>query len=197
MKFKTSIDLMKLRGAQIVKNFSITGSDGKTRQMGDCVVIPMQYNDMIRKNPDGTASYAPYVNARCWEARPKFVQSCLARHAGEADYIAPTHTVDVNYSKDFEDYIRAIYRQRLQQEKPELQGEDLEREVAIAIRVTLGTLTPIGEEARQQYGGQAVAAAAPAQAVAQMPDGSFAAPMMAPPAAGAPGEVGVIDDLPF
>lgn len=192
MKFKTSIDLMKLRGAQIVKNFSIKKADGNTQNLGDCIVIPLQYNDMIRKAQDGTCSYAPYINARCWEARPKFVQSCLSRHAGEADYIAPTHTIDVNHSKDFEEYIRSVYRARIQKEKPELSGDDLEREVSIAIRVTLGTLTPIGEEARQQYAGQAVAAAAPAEAVAPNPDGSFAAPMMAPP-----GEMAPTDDLPF
>lgn len=196
MKFKTRIELMKLRGAQIVKNFSITAPDGKVQKMGDCVVIPMQYNDMIRHAQDGSVSYAPYINARCWEARSKFIQACLSRHAGEADYIAPTHTIDVTYSKDFEDYIRSVYRARLQKEKPELQGDALEREVTIAIRVSLGTLTPIGEEARQQYGGQAVSMAAPAESVQQNPDGSFAgAPMMAPPSA--PGEAGFTDDLPF
>lgn len=194
MKFKTSIDLMKLRGAKIVKNFSISNSDGTTSSMGDCIVIPMQYNDMIRRAQDGTASYAPYINARCWEAHPKFVQSCLTRHAGEADYIAPTHTLDVNYSSDFDTYIRSIYRARIKAQKPDIADADLDREVSIAIRVSLGTLTPIGEEARSMYAGQAVAAAAAAEAVQQQPDGSFAAPVMAPPA----GEVSAApDDLPF
>lgn len=195
MKFKTSIDLMKLRGAQVVKNFSTLKSDGKTQYLGDCIVIPMQYNDMIRKSQDGACTYSTYINARCWEARPKFVQSCLSRHAGDADYIAPTHTIDVTYSKEFDEYIRGVYRSRLKKEKPELTGDDLEREVGIAIRVSLGTLTPIGEEARQLYAGQAVAAAAPAEAVSINPDGSFAAPapIMPPPV----GEMAVDDDLPF
>lgn len=151
MKFRGSINLMALKGAQVL---NVTMPNGKQQA---CVVIPAAYNDMINK--DGNV--APYLNLVAWEAGQKFIDACNSRHAGEEGYVAPSHTVDLSYGQEFRQRAEEAAKKRLLAENPALENnaDELKREITKATRVQLGTLTPM-EQRQQGYAAQGAAVAA-------------------------------------
>lgn len=154
MKFRGSINLMSLKGAQVL---NVTMPNGKQQA---CVVIPAAFNDMVNKEGNVT----PYLNLVAWEAGQKFIEACNQRHAGEDGYVAPSHTVDLSYGQEFRNRAEEAARKRLLAENPSLASneDELKREITKATRVTLGTLTPM-EQRQQGYAVQGVAAASAVQ----------------------------------
>lgn len=175
MRFKGSINLMALKGAQVL---NVTMPNGKQQA---CVVIPAAYNDMINKE----GNVAPYLNFVAWEAGPKFVESCQQRHVGEEGYVAPSHTVELSMTKDFRQRAEDAAKNRIMAENPQLSTDDLNREISKAVRVNLGTLTPL-EQRQQGYAAQGAAVAA------EMPQAAMPSNTAQPGQAPMPN-----DDLPF
>lgn len=130
MRYKGSINLLALKGAQVL---NVTMPDQTVKA---CIVIPAAYNDMQAE--DGSVN--PYVNFVAWEASQKFVDACKQRHAGQEGYVAPCHTIDQSYSQGFREKAEAAAKARIQREKPGLSEDELKREVSIATRISLGTL---------------------------------------------------------
>ena len=176
MRFKGSISLMALKGAQIL---DVTMPNGKQQA---CVVIPAAYNDMINKE----GNVVPYLNMVAWEAGQKFVEACNQRHAGEEGYVAPSHTVELSLGQEFRQRAEEAAKKRLIAETPSLANsqDELKREITKATRVQLGTLTPL--EAKPQ--GYAPVGAA----VAQVPQAAQGGAVQQGGQAPMPN-----DDLPF
>lgn len=161
MNFKIGTNLMKLPGAQIL---NITSSDGKN--LGPCIVIPAKFNDMLRTKEDGTVEVAPYLNLRAWSANQSYVNACTRNHAGEQNYVPPTHTLNVQYSQDFVKLAEASAAKRLRKENPQISEEELLKQAKYACNITLGDMTPIGQVVQPSYavsGNSAVASAPDAQ----------------------------------
>lgn len=146
MKFKESLNLMNLKGAQIL---NVTSPDGKN--LGSCICIPAAYNDMLRTKEDGSVVVAPYLNIRAWEARKEYVDACVRNHAGDDKYVPPTHILQLSFSQEFEKKAVAAAAKRLRAEHPDWSDDDVNRQAGYACRINLGDMTPIGEDAQRIY----------------------------------------------
>lgn len=186
MNFKIDANLMKIPGAQIL---NIKLADGK--DLGQCIVIPAKYNDMLRTKDDGTVEVAPYLNLRAWSAGASYVQACARNHAGEQGYVPPTHTVQVSYREEFQKRAEAAAAARIRRDNPSMSEEDVAKQARYACNIRIADMTPIGQEA-QTYAVQQAAVA-----VAAAPQDQYAQPAPQVAADTAPQGELPCDDLPF
>lgn len=101
--FNLSVDLLKLQGAK-VHGLNIDG------RMRNCLVIPVAWNDIEVKVDSNNVPQAAPLYLRGWETSDAYVNACKANHEDESDYVAPSHTLSVNYREEFtEKAIEAAY----------------------------------------------------------------------------------------
>lgn len=156
MNQKSSIDLLGLVGAQ-VKSDVINGKPV------NLIVIPVAWNDIsVTVDTNGTPNHA-YLNMREWETNEKFRKACEANHAGEEDYIAPSHQISVSYSEEFEKAAIASAEKRLRADATFMSknptDEDIKREARYAVsnKARIGYVTPLKRREPTAYQGVAPA----------------------------------------
>lgn len=156
MNQKSSIDLLGLVGAQ-VKSDVINGKPV------NLIVIPVAWNDIsVTVDTNGTPNHA-YLNMREWETNEKFRKACEANHAGEEDYIAPSHQISVSYSEEFEKAAIASAEKRLRADATFMAknptDEDIKREARYAVsnKARIGYVTPLKRREPTAYQGVAPA----------------------------------------
>lgn len=182
MNYRGSFNLLNLKGAQIL---NVTLPNGRTEP---CIVVPAAYNDMIRPRKDGNGmEVLPYVNFRAFPPHPNYIAACQRNHAGEANFVLPSHTMKISFTEEFRKRASAAAEQRIRKENPTISDADLQKQVSAAVNISLGDLTPI-EQQPKGYTPSGTAAA-----VASDPS-QFVTP--APATDPVTGEV-PSDDLPF
>lgn len=156
MNQKSSIDLLDLVGAQI-KSDVINGKPV------NYVVIPVAWNCIgVTTDSNGNPNHA-FLNMKEWETSEKFRKACEANHAGEEDYIAPSHQISVSYTEEFEKAAIAAAEKRLRADATFMAknptDEDIKREAryAVANKARIGYVTPMKRREPTEYQGVAPA----------------------------------------
>ncbi len=143
MNFRGSINLLNLKGAQIL---NVTLPNGRTEP---CIVVPAAYNDMIRPRKDGNGmEIIPYVNFRAFPPHPNYIAACQRNHAGEENYVLPSHSMKVSFTEDFRNRASAAAERRIRKENPTITDADLQKQVAAAVNISLGDLIPVETQQR-------------------------------------------------
>lgn len=177
------LDLLKLKGAQLVP----ATMNGHTE---NCVLIPVRYNDIfVGVGREGKPDCAK-LSLNAWVARPEYVSACKANHMDDANYIAPTHTVEVRYGQKFEEAARTSAYNRLKADpaNADKTEDELQKLARIAVneakRIS-AVMTPMVRKEQPAYTGVVPPS---------VPFGAAAAP-----AADANGQAmpDSFDDLPF
>jgi hypothetical protein len=179
MNSKSSIDYLKLQGAQVMS----VEINGKPM---NCVVIPVAYNGItVTADKDTGLPNAAYQNLREWETSQKYKDACMANNTDKPDYIAPSHSIDVSYPEALEASYKKRYEVLVREDATFMASnpseEDIKKEASNRYRrqLRIGTVTPLKRAEPQPFTGQAQAAAS---------TGAWVPP---------PAEVNPDDDLPF
>lgn len=92
--FSLTADLLKFIGAEVCSlNFK-----GKMR---NCVIIPVDWNDIDVKVNDQNKPVAAPVYLRGWEAKEAYIKACKEKNSDNKDYVAPSHLLEMNWREDF------------------------------------------------------------------------------------------------
>jgi hypothetical protein len=179
MNSKSSIDYLKLQGAQVM-SVEING-----RPM-NCVVIPVAYNGItVTADKDTGLPNAAYQNLREWETSQKYKDACMANNTDKPDYIAPSHSIDVSYPEALETAYKKRYEELVRKDEKFMATNPTEDAIKDEAKnryrrqLRIGTVTPLKRAEPQPFMGAAQAASS---------TGAWVPP---------PTEVNPGDDLPF
>ena len=152
----TSIDMLKLKGARILS----IEIDGKPM---NCMVYPLSWNDQkVLVDEAGVPTHC-YFDMMQWETNENFRKACLERNADRENYVAPSHEVQVSYSKDFREAACKAAEKRLRADAAFMANnpseEDIKKKAVYAVNdaARVGYSTP-----RTPKAPAAMTAAAPA-----------------------------------
>lgn len=179
--FRETINLLRFVGAQLLS----VNVDGK---MKNCVVIPVDYNDIFVTMNDKNEPVGASTELRGWGTNEKFRQACIEQNADKEGYLPPSHQVQVSYGENFKKLAIAAAEKRLRADEKfmakGLTDEEIKKEAEYSVnnKSRIGFAFPLKKKEAAEFTGQAQQAAA----------GAFV-----PPAPGQDGHVSPEDDLPF
>lgn len=160
--FNANIDLMQLKGAKL-----LSGID-QQHSGRNYICIPVDWSEIKVTENQQQGGYRANMRINLWPTSDKFRQACIDRKAqrGEdvSDYAPPSHTVELNYSKEFLEKAKAAAKARLLKEHPEWVdtdenfNKDLKNAIYEAVRVRLGTAYANVPKEQRTFTGSAPAA---------------------------------------
>lgn len=176
--FKGSIDLLKLKGAEL-RSIDINGT------VRNVVVVPVDWNDIYVPIDNTTAAPSgAYLNLRAWETNEKYRQAAMESNSGKENFVAPSHHLVVNYGEDSTKKAIDSITERLKKDPTYMSTNPSAEDIAKKAKFTLsnaaqlGKLTPLQPKQQQTY-----TSAAP---IANT--GAYTPPAM---------DASIPDDLPF
>lgn len=145
--FNANLDLMKLRGAQFV-----TVEQPETGRKIQCVAVPVEWNDIkVQESRQQAGQWTASLRLNLWQTSERYLAAIRQRalERGEEPRQMPSHTVEVNYSEQFESRAREAAKKRILGEHPEWQSnpdladpdynKDLRNAIFDAVRTRIGT----------------------------------------------------------
>lgn len=153
--FKGSINLMSLLGANVV-SMEVNGV------VKNVVAIPVEWNDItVTVNSATGKPNAAYLNVRAWETNDTFKKACIERNEDKEDYTPPSHSLQVNYSEEFQQCAQKSAISRLLKDENFMavnpSEEDIKKKAKYEVnnKSRIGTLTPLARKQPQAFSGQA------------------------------------------
>lgn len=172
--FSISGDLLNFVGADV----RALEYEGKVR---NCVIIPVDWNDLEVKVNDQNKPVAVPFYGRAWEVKEAYLKACMEKNAGDPNFIAPSHTVELNWREDFMNKAvdAAFKRMKVDSQSTGVTDEDLKKKALYEVRnrLRLGTMKVLAKREQPTLQGPAV-------------------PLQSAPQEFSP-EVNGSDDLPF
>ena len=127
--FSLSVDLLRFVGAEVC-SLDFKG------QKRNCIIIPVNWNDIeVKVDNNGKPAAAP-VYMRGWETKDSYVKACKERNADNPDYVAPSHTIDLNWREEFMNKaVEAAYkRMKGDPQNASISDEDLKKKALYEVR---------------------------------------------------------------
>lgn len=127
--YSLSVDLLRFVGAEVC-SLDFKG------QKRNCIIIPVNWNDIeVKVDNNGKPSAAP-VYMRGWEARDSYVKACKEKNADNPDYVAPSHTVDLNWREEFMNKaVEMVYnRMKADPQNADVSEDDLKDKARYEVR---------------------------------------------------------------
>lgn len=127
--FSLSVDLLKFIGAEVCS----LDFKGKKR---NCIIIPVNWNDIeVKVDNNGKPAAAP-VYMRGWETKESYVKACKEKNADNPDYVAPSHTIDLNWREEFMNQAveTAYNRMKADPQNAGISEEDLRKKALYEVR---------------------------------------------------------------
>lgn len=127
--FSFSQDLLKFIGSDVCA----LDYRGKVR---NCIIIPVEWNDIKVQVDDKNKPVAAPVYGRSWEASEKYIKACMDNHQGDSNYTAPSHTMNLVWSEEFMDKAveSAFKRMRADAKNASISDEDLKKQALYEVR---------------------------------------------------------------
>lgn len=162
-------DLLKFIGADVCA----LEYKGKVR---NCVIIPVDWNDLEVKVNDQNKPVAVPVYGRCWEAKEAYIKACKEKNADNPDFVAPSHTMEVNWREDFMNKAvdAAFARIKADPQNAGVSDEDLKKKALYEVRAKLrvGSMKVLAKREQPTLQGNATPIQAAPQEFSQEVDGS-------------------------
>lgn len=127
--FSLSVDLLRFVGAEVCS----LDFKGKKR---NCIIIPVNWNDIeVKVDNNGKPAAAP-VYMRGWETKESYVKACKEKNADNPDYVAPSHTIDLNWREEFMNQaVETVYnRMKADPQTAGMSEEDLRKKALYEVR---------------------------------------------------------------
>lgn len=127
--YSLSVDLLKFIGAEVCS----LDFKGKKR---NCIIIPVNWNDIeVKVDNNGKPAAAP-VYMRGWETKESYVKACKEKNADNPDYVAPSHTIDLNWREEFMNQaVETVYnRMKADPQSAGMSEEDLRKKALYEVR---------------------------------------------------------------
>lgn len=167
--FSLTADLLKFIGAEVCSlNFK-----GKVR---NCIIIPVDWNDIDVKVNDKNKPVAAPVYLRGWEAREAYIKACKEKHSDDKDYVAPSHLLDMNWREDFMNKaVETVYKRlKSDPQNATVSDEELKDKALYEVRgkLRVGTMRVLVKREQPTLQGDASPLQDAPQEYAQEVDGS-------------------------
>lgn len=92
--FSFAGDLLKFIGSDVCSlNYK-----GKMR---NCIIIPVDWNDIKVVVDDKNKPISAPFYGRNWEVNKAYIEACMRKHDGDPNYKAPSHTMNLVWSEEF------------------------------------------------------------------------------------------------
>lgn len=127
--FSLSVDLLKFIGAEVC-SLDFKG------QKRNCIIIPVNWNDIeVKVDNNGKPAAAP-VYMRGWEARNSYVKACKEKNADNPDFVPPSHLLEVNWHEDFMNKaVEMVYnRMKADPQNADVSEDDLKDKARYEVR---------------------------------------------------------------
>lgn len=127
--FSLSVDLLKFIGAEVC-SLDFKG------QKRNCIIIPVNWNDIeVKVDNNGKPAAAP-VYMRGWEARDSYVKACKEKNADNPDFVPPSHLLEVNWHEDFMNKaVEMVYnRMKADPQNADVSEDDLKDKARYEVR---------------------------------------------------------------
>lgn len=127
--FSLSVDLLKFIGAEVC-SLDFKG------QKRNCIIIPVNWNDIeVKLDNNGKPAAAP-VYMRGWEARNSYIEACKKKNSDNPDFVPPSHLLEVNWHEDFMNKaVEMVYnRMKADPQNADVSEDDLKDKARYEVR---------------------------------------------------------------
>lgn len=127
--FSLSVDLLRFVGAEVC-SLDFKG------QKRNCIIIPVNWNDIeVKVDKEGKPVAAP-VYMCGWEAKKSYIKACKEKNADNPDFVAPSHLLDLNWREEFMNKAMdaAYVRLKTDPQNAGMSEEDLKKKALYEVR---------------------------------------------------------------
>lgn len=127
--YSLSVDLLKFIGAEVC-SLDFKG------QKRNCIIIPVNWNDIeVKLDNNGKPAAAP-VYMRGWEARNSYIEACKKKNSDNPDFVPPSHLLEVNWHEDFMNKaVEMVYnRMKADPQNADVSEDDLKDKARYEVR---------------------------------------------------------------